>query len=201
MPTSNKLLSGLAAGDLAQLRPNLKQVDMTRGTLLHPVGSPIAHVYFPASGMVSMLSVTKSGEQIETAIIGMKALWAVGSPSTGPTSTRNRRCRLRVLLGKFRRPNFSKSTGQAILSDRHVSGRHSISGPTERGMPRTSFGRGAPLPLAPPGRGPYGLQPNPVDARISVSHARSTAEFGVTVRACFAEVGFDRVPARENKNY
>ncbi len=43
---------------------------MTRGDFLHPVGSPIEHVYFPDSGMVSMLTVMQSGEQIETAIIG-----------------------------------------------------------------------------------------------------------------------------------
>ena len=43
---------------------------MTLGDALHPVGSPIAHVYFPESGMVSMLTVMKSGELIETAIIG-----------------------------------------------------------------------------------------------------------------------------------
>jgi CRP-like cAMP-binding protein len=70
VPTSNKLLRKLNADDLAFLRPALKQVPMTRGASLHPVGSPIEHVYFPVSGMVSMLSVTKSGEQIETAIIG-----------------------------------------------------------------------------------------------------------------------------------
>ena len=43
---------------------------MTLGDFLHPVGRPIQQVYFPDSGMVSMLTVMKSGEQIETAIIG-----------------------------------------------------------------------------------------------------------------------------------
>ncbi len=66
----NRLLDGLGADDLARLRPNLRKVRMTLGDFLHPVGSPIKHVYFPESGMVSMLTVMKSGEQIETAIIG-----------------------------------------------------------------------------------------------------------------------------------
>jgi hypothetical protein len=39
---------------------------MTLGQLLHPVREPIKHVYFPESGMVSTLTVMKSGEQIET---------------------------------------------------------------------------------------------------------------------------------------
>jgi CRP-like cAMP-binding protein len=74
VPAANRLLSRLPADDLAQLRPDLKQVRLARGAILHPVGSPIAHVYFPANGMVSMLTVTKSGEQIETAIIGSEGV-------------------------------------------------------------------------------------------------------------------------------
>lgn len=68
--SQNRLLNSLGESDLAQLQPYLKKVHMTRGDFLHPVGQPIAHVYFPESGMVSMLAVMKSGEQIETAIIG-----------------------------------------------------------------------------------------------------------------------------------
>jgi len=71
----NKLLAGLGGNDLACLHPKL--VRMTLGQLLHPVGEPIAHVYFPESGMVSMLTVMKSGELIETAIIGCEGV--VGS--------------------------------------------------------------------------------------------------------------------------
>jgi CRP-like cAMP-binding protein len=47
---------------------------MTLGDPLHPAGSPIAHVYFPEKGMVSMLTVMRSGEQIETAIIGKEGV-------------------------------------------------------------------------------------------------------------------------------
>ena len=54
----NKLLNGLGADDLARLHP--KRVPMTKGDLLHPVAAPIEHVYFPDSGMVSMLTVMKS---------------------------------------------------------------------------------------------------------------------------------------------
>jgi CRP-like cAMP-binding protein len=70
VPKSNRLLSGLSEDDLERLRPSLKRVALAHGTTLHLVGSPITQVYFPASGMVSMLTVTKTGEQIETAIIG-----------------------------------------------------------------------------------------------------------------------------------
>jgi CRP-like cAMP-binding protein len=47
---------------------------LTRGEVLHPPGEPIKHVYFPDSGMISMLTVMQSGEQIETAIIGCEGV-------------------------------------------------------------------------------------------------------------------------------
>ena len=67
-------MDGLDAADFARLRPNLKRVRLTVGEFLHPVGMRIEHVYFPESGMVSMLTVMKTGQQIETAIIGSEGV-------------------------------------------------------------------------------------------------------------------------------
>jgi hypothetical protein len=82
-------LAGLGGDDLVRLHPKL--VGMTLGQLLHPVGEPIEHVYFPESGMVSMLTVMKSGEQIETAIIGREGViggWvAIDGVNTNTQST------------------------------------------------------------------------------------------------------------------
>ena len=71
---ANRLLNGLGVGDLARLQPNLKRVRLTAAEALHRPGAPIDHVYFPESAMVSMLTVMKSGEQIETAIIGLEGI-------------------------------------------------------------------------------------------------------------------------------
>jgi len=81
----NKLLGGLGGDDLVRLHP--KKVAMTLGDLLHPVGAPIEHVYFPESGMVSMLTVMKSGEQIETAIIGSE-MRVLSRDGRAPTAAR-----------------------------------------------------------------------------------------------------------------
>ena len=86
----NRLLNGLGADDLARLQPNLKHVGLTRGDALHPVGSPIKHVYFPEDGMVSILTVMKSGELIETAIIGREGVvggWVAIDGSNSNTQT------------------------------------------------------------------------------------------------------------------
>lgn len=85
----NKLLNGLGADDLARLHP--KKICMTRGEVLHPVGASIEHVYFPESGMVSMLTIMRSGEQIETAIVGSEGViggWvAINGANTNTQST------------------------------------------------------------------------------------------------------------------
>jgi CRP-like cAMP-binding protein len=70
----NRLLCVMAADDLAGLQPNLKKFSMAPGAVLHAPGQPIEHVYFPVSGMVSLLAVMRTGEQIETATIGREGV-------------------------------------------------------------------------------------------------------------------------------
>jgi CRP-like cAMP-binding protein len=70
----NRLLNGLGGGDFARIQSNLQKVRLTRGQVLHPPGERIKQVYFPDSGMISMLTVMQSGEQIETAIIGTEGV-------------------------------------------------------------------------------------------------------------------------------
>ena len=73
----NRLLQSLPPGELSQLTPLLKQVGLDVGAVLHHPGDPIEQVYFPTSGLVSLLTIMQSGEAIETAIIGREGL--VGS--------------------------------------------------------------------------------------------------------------------------
>jgi CRP-like cAMP-binding protein len=49
-------------------------VKLPQGTVLQEAGAPIEFIYFPTSGMVSMLAVLKSGEAIETGIIGREGV-------------------------------------------------------------------------------------------------------------------------------
>jgi len=70
----NRLLQRTTCADLARLKPHLTKIRMATGKVLHPAGTPIEHVYFPLGGMVSLLAVMKSGEQIETAITGREGV-------------------------------------------------------------------------------------------------------------------------------
>lgn len=70
----NRLLASLAADDLAALQPHLRKIELRRGDVLHEQRGAIERVYFPLGGMVSLLVVMKTGQQIETAIIGREGL-------------------------------------------------------------------------------------------------------------------------------
>jgi CRP-like cAMP-binding protein len=73
----NRLLAALDPDDLALLAPALRPVPMAPGAVLHEPDAPVAQIYFPLSGAISLLSVTKGGDAIETATIGREG--AVGA--------------------------------------------------------------------------------------------------------------------------
>ena len=60
----------LSSKSLALIKPHLRKVKLAQGAILHEAGEAITNVYFPLSGMVSMLAVLKNGEAIETGVIG-----------------------------------------------------------------------------------------------------------------------------------
>jgi CRP-like cAMP-binding protein len=79
----NRLLQRVGAADLARLQPDLKHFSMQLGAVLHVAGASIRHVYFPLSGMVSLLAVMRTGEQIETGIVGREGVVGASIGSDG----------------------------------------------------------------------------------------------------------------------
>lgn len=74
-PLDNKLLSALP---LAQfnilLRPYLTTVALAQGSVLLEAGTEFDQVYFPHTGMISLLVVLKDGKSIETATVGCEGV-------------------------------------------------------------------------------------------------------------------------------
>jgi CRP-like cAMP-binding protein len=70
----NRILQSLSLNDLSLLRPQLKLIDLKRGTVLHEAGAPLEYVYFPTGGMVSILAIMRTGDAIETAVIGREGV-------------------------------------------------------------------------------------------------------------------------------
>jgi hypothetical protein len=182
-------LAGLGGDDLVRLHPKL--VRMTLGQLLHPVGARIEHVYFPESGMVSMLTVMKSGEQIETAIIGREGViggWVVidGINTNTQSMVQVEGSAQQVSTAKFLETYRASDAFRSAMNA--YQGVILFSGTTERRLSRHSFCRGAPLPLAPAFAGHTWVRARPSDPGISVTHAWRPKDIGLAVRTHFAEV-------------
>jgi CRP-like cAMP-binding protein len=66
----NRFLATLPPHDFSLLAPHLRTVALEQGVMLHDVGQEIEGVYFPHTGMVSLVAVMQSGATVETATIG-----------------------------------------------------------------------------------------------------------------------------------
>jgi CRP-like cAMP-binding protein len=66
----NHLLMSLDGADFALLAPHLREVSLAQGFVLQEQETLVEQVYFPLSGVISLISVMAAGEVVETATIG-----------------------------------------------------------------------------------------------------------------------------------
>src|SRR5829696_197196 len=69
-PASNQFLQSLSRGDYELLRPHLREVKLVHSAVLFDIGGVIERVYFPHSGVVSLVVALASGDMIEAGMIG-----------------------------------------------------------------------------------------------------------------------------------
>jgi CRP-like cAMP-binding protein len=72
--SANHLLTSLAEEKIAALLPHLKTVELPLETVLFETGDTIKTVYFPLSGVVSVVVDLATGQMIESAMIGRDSL-------------------------------------------------------------------------------------------------------------------------------
>ena len=85
-PGENRLLQRLAATDFSRSSRSSKKRSWSQGDVLHPAGEPIDHVYFPISGMVSMLSIMRTGQAVEIGVIGREGVAGASIVAEGSRS-------------------------------------------------------------------------------------------------------------------
>jgi CRP-like cAMP-binding protein len=73
----NRLLLALPPADLQRLMPELEQIRCEREQVLTDADSPLDHVFFPDSGVVSVVAVYADGSIIEAATIGREGCTSV----------------------------------------------------------------------------------------------------------------------------
>jgi CRP-like cAMP-binding protein len=75
--SENHLLTALPVEERERLLPHLERVSLSLGDVLYETGEPIRHVYFPTSGVVSLLCTLDDGASIEVGTGGLEGLAGV----------------------------------------------------------------------------------------------------------------------------
>jgi CRP-like cAMP-binding protein len=88
----NRLLQALSAEEFGRLTPKLRPVQLVRGEVLYNAGDRAESVYFPLSGVVSLLSTTESGEVVEVGMVGNEGTTCI------PVITHQQEMPYRVLI-------------------------------------------------------------------------------------------------------
>jgi CRP-like cAMP-binding protein len=74
IPLDNKLLSFLPREQMDLLAPHMTTRQLPQGQVLLEAGEEFDHVYFPHSGMLSLLVVMRDGKGIEVATVGREGV-------------------------------------------------------------------------------------------------------------------------------
>jgi CRP-like cAMP-binding protein len=82
----NRLLDSLPSDVFSTLRPHLKTVELKFGDVVAEAGGPIRQVYFPYSGVISLVVELDVGMMIETAMIGHDGALNAASALDGKVS-------------------------------------------------------------------------------------------------------------------
>lgn len=76
---TNLLLAALPRPEYERLAPHLHKVKLTKNSILYDTGEDVHDAYFVQSGVVSLVSITEDGENVEAGIVGSEGM--IGIPS------------------------------------------------------------------------------------------------------------------------
>src|ERR1700683_4141386 len=82
----NRLLASLVPADIELLRPHLQPTELKNETVLYEAGDPIDRVYFPHSGIISLVVELSGGQGIEAAMIGRESMLGAAAALDGQVS-------------------------------------------------------------------------------------------------------------------
>jgi CRP-like cAMP-binding protein len=105
----NRLLLALPSRNLKRLMPELEHIACQRGQVLMDADSSLDHVYFPNSGVVSVVAVYEDGSVIEMATIGREGCTGVKAVFGAKQSSFRLLVQLPGSAAKMSRPAFTRA--------------------------------------------------------------------------------------------
>src|SRR5690348_1774310 len=79
MAGANKILAALPAADLETLATKLKPIDFKIDKAFYRTDDGVEHVYFPTSGIISLLTLLENGTTVEVAVIGAEGMLGISA--------------------------------------------------------------------------------------------------------------------------
>lgn len=105
----NRLLLALPRDDREQLVPSLQRVDCQREQILVDADSSLDHIYFPDSGVVSVVAVYANGDIIEMATIGREGCTGLQAVFRAKSSSVRLLVQIPVSAAKMPRAAFTRA--------------------------------------------------------------------------------------------
>ena len=85
MDIRNRLLASFSEPALAALSPHIREIGLSVGRVIAEPGSPIEYVYFPTSGVISIITLMRDDRRVESLTVGREGavglLPAFGDPT------------------------------------------------------------------------------------------------------------------------
>src|SRR5258705_5156452 len=107
----NRLLLALPSSNLKRLMPELKHIRCEREQVLVDADSPLDHVFFPDSGVVSVVAVYADGNTIEMATIGREGCTALQAVFGAKSSSARLLVQIPGSAAKISRAAFTRAMG------------------------------------------------------------------------------------------
>jgi CRP-like cAMP-binding protein len=82
-PSGNRLLDALPAANRSRLLTKLRRTPIHRHQILQEPWEPVEHVYFPLTGVISLVTVLRDGVTVETATIGSEGMAGIQAALAG----------------------------------------------------------------------------------------------------------------------
>ncbi len=105
----NRLLLALPSSNLKRLMPELEQIRCHRGQILMDADSSLDHVFFPDSGVVSVVAVYANGSIMEMATIGREGCTGVQAVFGAKHSSFQLLVQIPGSAGKMSRAAFTRA--------------------------------------------------------------------------------------------
>lgn len=70
----NRLLAALPPKEYERLLPKFEEVELKFGTIIYKLGETFRHVYFPNSGIISLLAAVDDNSTLEVGIVGSEGM-------------------------------------------------------------------------------------------------------------------------------